>query len=292
MTEICDYMKTLWPHLARLQCRQCGREVRREPPQLVWKAVGPDGPSGRNPAGRSSHAGPKSRDAGAEILITFEVPLSERLSLDESIALIARQGYQRLLAGTEILRLEEAGPRLKKLAPSLLTVVQDRLTLKRENRARFIEACEQAYHFGKGRLTLLDLAPPATLRNPRPFSNRLHCAECDIEYREASPALFSFNHPLGACPTCRGFGRIITIDYDLAVPDRTLTLAQGVVRPWRTGFSAECQDDLLQFCKARDVRTDVPFCDLPQAQPGLGARTGTRITGPMTPTSGRTPGTG
>jgi excinuclease ABC subunit A len=266
MTEICEYMKTLWPHLARLHCRQCGRDVRKESPQLVWKALWTDGSDPKNHGEPAGGGSPKSASPGTEILITFEVPLSERLSLDESLALIARQGYQRVLAGTEIVRLEEAGPRLKQLAPSEITVVQDRLALQRANRARFIEGCEQAYHFGKGRLTLLDFMPPATLRNPRPFSNRLHCAECDIQYREASPALFSFNHPLGACPKCRGFGRVISIDYRLAVPDRALTLAQGVVRPWRSGFSAECQEDLLKFCKARDVRTNVRFCDLPQAQ--------------------------
>ena len=102
------------------------------------------------------------------------------------------------------------------------------------------------------------------LLKPQPFSNRRHCAECDIEYREPTPALFSFNHPVGACPTCRGFGRIISIDYDLALPDRSRTLAQGGVKPWQTGLGAECQDDLLRTCRRFGVPTDVPFNRLPQ----------------------------
>src|SRR5256886_17499847 len=91
------------------------------------------------------------------------------------------------------------------------------------------------------------------------FSNRFHCARCDIEYREPSPALFSFNHPLGACPTCRGFGRTITIDYDLAIPDRCLSLAEGAVKPWQSGQSAECQSDLLKFRRKARVPVDVPI---------------------------------
>ncbi|HXG48152.1 MAG TPA: excinuclease ABC subunit UvrA, partial [Methylomirabilota bacterium] len=91
------------------------------------------------------------------------------------------------------------------------------------------------------------------------------CARCDLDYREPTPALFSFNHPLGACPACKGFGRIIGIDYGLAIPDRSKTLAGGAVRPWQTGMSAECQADLMKFCRASGIPTDVPFRDLPAA---------------------------
>ena len=100
--------------------------------------------------------------------------------------------------------------------------------------------------------------------NSKLFSNRLHCARCDIEYRDATPALFSFNHPLGACPTCRGFGRTISIDYNLAIPDRSKTLGEGAIKPWQTETGKESQHDLLKFCKMRKVPTDIPFKDLPR----------------------------
>jgi excinuclease ABC subunit A len=316
MTEICDYMKLLWPRVAQLHCRQCGRPVRKDSPHDIWKAL----------TGAAA--------APAEVLVTFSVPVAEKLSLDESLGLISKQGYQRLLVNGEILRLEDAAPRLAKEKPASLTVIQDRLKLAPASRSRFVEACEQAFHFGKGKLAIIPLgsatspqheptsaatssisnrytkaaangragqssstkypaasgevmiaaerppaafgsdeslasdSPPRTphsaIQNPLLFSNRLHCSHCDIEYREPSPALFSFNHPLGACPACRGFGRIITIDYDLALPDRSKSLAQGVVRPWQTGQSAECQDDLMKFCRIRKAPVDTPFRDLPK----------------------------
>src|SRR5439155_4567611 len=97
MTEICDYMKMLWPHVAQLHCRQCGRPVQKESPQQVWEAM------------RKYSV---SSIQYSEVLVTFDLPLTEKLSLAESLALIAKQGYQRLLVGGEILRLDEFTSRI------------------------------------------------------------------------------------------------------------------------------------------------------------------------------------
>jgi excinuclease ABC subunit A len=256
LTELCDYMKLLWPQLAQLFCRSCGQPVRPEPPQVIWDTL---------------QAQPDVRDA--DLLVAFDLALSEKLSLEESLRLVAKQGYQRLLMDGEVVRVEEAPQRLGKSPRRIqrLTIVQDRLRLNEANRARLIEACEQAYHFGKGKLAVWKRDPAADAPAPkfqlwRRFSTGLHCAQCDLDYREPTPALFSFNHPLGACPTCKGFGRIITIDHRLAIPDRSKTLRQGAVRPWQSGFSAECQQDLLKFCRARGVPVDVPFAELTPEQ--------------------------
>src|ERR1700685_2531176 len=89
MTEICDYMKVLWPHFAQLHCRQCGQPVRKDSPQQIWETI------------TSTPSTPDS-----EVLITFDVPLTEKLSLADSLALIAKQGYQRLWLGNQIVRIE------------------------------------------------------------------------------------------------------------------------------------------------------------------------------------------
>jgi len=263
MTEVCDYMKVLWPHLARLHCKQCGREVRKDPPADVWAAVNAEC------GARSAESGDsKPETRSPELLITFDLPLSEKLSLTDSLALIAKQGYSRLLVNGEAVRLEDAPAKFTEhAARSTLTVIQDRLKLAPRSRSRFVEACEQAYHFGKGCLTVWFIGSRHSkleTQHSKRFSNRLHCAACDLSYREPSPALFSFNHPTGACPACKGFGRVIGIDYDLALPDRSRTLAQGVVKPWLTATGAECQRDLMKFCKKRGVPVNVPFRELPR----------------------------
>jgi len=242
MTELCDYAKLLWPHVAQLVCRQCGRAVGVDSLASIWSML----------------------PSGEEVIVTFDLPLAQQLSLRESLELVARQGYQRLWHETGVLRVDEAETRLSGAALSCLTVIQDRVRVKPSNRARFAEAAEQAYHFGKDRLTVLWTVEGRWV--PRRFSHRRHCPECDLDYREPVTALFSFNHPLGACPTCRGFGRTITIDYQRALPDRSKTLGGGVVKPWQSGMSAECQRDLMRFCRKVGIPADVPFRQLPETQ--------------------------
>ncbi len=244
MTELCDYMKVLWPHLARLYCRQCGQPVRKDTPQVIWEDV----------LARSA------KTAG-QLLITFDLSLSDKLTLAESLALVSKQGYQRLLVDQTVVRLDEALKRLEEATS--LTVIQDRLKAAPANRARFAEACEHAYHFGKGRLMVhWTTDGPFRVLDRALYSSGFHCASCDIAYREPVPALFSFNHPVGACPACRGFGRIITIDYNLAIPDRSRTLSGGAIKPWQTGQGAECQRDMARMCREMDIPMNVPFARL------------------------------
>jgi excinuclease ABC subunit A len=235
MTEICDYMKLLWPHVAQLHCRQCHQPVRKDSPQQIWQTLIEEWEKRKTKdATEQAQVHSARSEIAAEFLITFSVPLSDKLSLEETIALVAKQGYQRVLLGGRILRLEEISaefqrknnsPKSGSKTLAALTIIQDRIKLNRAARARFIEACEQAYHFGKGKLAVQSLeASGVPVEAERRFSNRLHCARCDIEYRDPSPALFSFNHPTGACPACRGFGRVITVRIDSSM--KTVTRAK------------------------------------------------------------------
>ena len=248
MTEICDHMKHLWTHLARCHCDRCGSLVTRDEPLAIWEAV--------------------SANQADELLVTFDVPLAKKISVEESLQFIGKQGYQRILDPTvkprrgnlpEVLRVDEAAKRLVKRKLTALSVVQDRVRLAKRNRARFLEAVEQAYQFGKGHL-----AVHSDGAAPKRFSRQFHCAACDIEYRDPSPSLFSFNNPIGACLECRGFGRIISIDYRLALPDLSLSIADGVVKPWQTKTGAECQRDMMRAAKRDGIPTDVPFRKLPR----------------------------
>jgi excinuclease ABC subunit A len=244
MTEICDHMKVLWPNLAKLYCRKCDREVRRESPDLIWKEL----------SGASGDAKP------ADVLISFDLPLSDKLSVAEQLALLSKQGFQRVLVDADVARVDDA-ERVSKLAGrKALTVVADRVKISAESRTRFVEACEQAYHFGQGKLAIHGVDSTGKWsRAVGHFSSGYHCATCDLDYPDPTPPLFSFNHPVGACPICKGFGRVITIDPNLALPDRSKTLAGGVVKPWQTETGADCQADLMRSARKRGVPTDVPF---------------------------------
>lgn len=268
MTEICDHMKQVWPWISALYCPGCDRRVHSEPPPVIWDKVLKSVP-------------------GSQVLVTFEVPVSQKLSLADSLDLVGKQGFRRLWIepttkparkgskaalnespvpygrdASPVTRLEEALSKLEARPPKALEVVQDRIRIQPDSRARFMDACEQAYHFGKGRLRIRVEEDGEVLR----FSRDLHCPDCDREFRSPSPALFSFNHPLGACPECRGFGRVITIDYRLALPDPSLTLAGGAVKPWQTEQGAQCQKDLVKAARKEGVPMDVPFRELTTEQ--------------------------
>src|SRR5215469_7194880 len=92
MTEICDYMKMLWPHVAQLHCRQCGKPVRKDSPQQIWQECE------QKCEVRSAECGVSAKEPSAlstsqtELLVVFEIPLTEKLSLEESLALVAKQG--------------------------------------------------------------------------------------------------------------------------------------------------------------------------------------------------------
>jgi excinuclease ABC subunit A len=140
-------------------------------------------------------------------------------------------------------------------------VIQDRLLIGGEERGRLTEAIETSLRLGKERVTLID--PESGERFPH--SAGWHCPHCDIDIRPPSPGLFSFNNPLGACPDCRGFGRVIGIDYDRVMPDRSLSIAGGVVKPFQSGQSRECQRDLLRACAVHDIDVHLPFEELPES---------------------------
>ena len=128
-----------------------------------------------------------------------------------------------------------------------------------------MEAIESALKAGRGRLTVYRIDGRRRARSPRRFSTTLHCAACDIEYREPVPSMFSFNSPLGACETCRGFGRTMGIDYGLVVPDESKTLGEGAIRPWLSKSYRQCQRDLVRYARRREIALDRPWRELDDA---------------------------
>src|SRR5688572_16607768 len=178
------------------------------------------------------------------IVITFPVPIPKNYSEKEIEELLQRQGYTRLHAK----------------AKGLLEVVQDRIRMPAE-RARVVEALEAALRVGQGKVNVYPESGGVWR-----YSADLHCAHCDIHYAEPTPAMFSFNSPLGACEACRGFGRVIGVDFGLVVPDETKTLREGAVRPWQTASFKECQDDLDKYAKKRGIPLDIPWRELPEEQ--------------------------
>jgi excinuclease ABC subunit A len=223
MTELNDHIKLLYARAAKLTCGECGKRVRRDTPESVCRAL---------------H---KALAADSRAMITFSVPIPHNFTIDEVKAMLEKQGYVRFRSESD----------------AALEVVQDRLSMK-ARKSRLVEAIEAAMKHGRGRMTVWPIGNDKPLR----FSEDLHCAACDIHYRDPVPNLFSFNSPIGACDSCRGFGRTISIDYDLVVPDTTLSLSGGAVKPWQSKSYRECQVDMMRFARQRGIPGDVPWAEL------------------------------
>jgi excinuclease ABC subunit A len=231
MTEITDYTKLLFARMAELSCRECGRTVQRETPQTIFEQL--------------SRLPPETK-----VVITFPFRL-RGISVEETKQQLAGLGFIRIFQQGEVVPLEGVGE-----LEGEIEVVVDRLVLRPDEQKRCIDSLEQALQFGQGEVRV-------HVGNGEPllFSSRLHCPYCDISYRDPNPNLFSFNSPIGACETCRGFGRVIDVDSDLVVPDKNKTIRQGAIKPW-TGIARLEFEDLVAFCRRRRIPIDIPFKDL------------------------------
>jgi len=242
MTELHDHFKLLFSKIAVLYCRGCERVVERDGAPSVLKKI-------------------LNLAEGTPMVLTFALSPST-LPWEEVRSNLQRAGFHRLLDGETLRDLEQLNE-----APAgaeLLQIVVDRFAYRAENRKRIADSLEQAFHYGKGQLTLH--LPQDNWRR-EPFSNHLHCPHCDIAYRDPVPNIFSFNSPLGACEACRGFGRVMDIDMDLVIPDPGKSLADGAIRPWinRTRRTRR----LLDFCERHRVPTKKPWGELTDKQKQL-----------------------
>ncbi|PKN24212.1 MAG: excinuclease ABC subunit A [Deltaproteobacteria bacterium HGW-Deltaproteobacteria-21] len=239
MTEITDYVKLLFARAGVLHCRQCGNPVVPQTPETIWTAM-------------------EEIPQGAEIVITFPSKTEETTPADMKKEL-GRMGFSRIFRQGRIISLDEweGEPAGKEIH-----VISDRLLFRNSDRKRIVDSLEQALRFGGGRVDLW-ISPKGHMI----FSSRLECAACGISYRPPLSGLFSFNSPIGACDTCRGFGRMLEIDPDLIIPNPSLSLNQGAIRPWggRSQDRMEYQD-LKDFCRKKRIPMDLPFGELPDEQ--------------------------
>ncbi len=240
MTELNDHLKLLFARAAELFDKQTAQRVRHDSPETIYAEL-------------------MARTAADDrrLVVTFPVELPANTSAADIEQWLAASGFTRVQAQREV--ASPTGPR------TLLDVVADRFRLQGTEKIRAIEAIETALKRGAGRVNvyaLKDEGEPELWR----FSTGLHCPDSDIRYADPQPALFSFNSAYGACDTCRGFGRVIGVDYGLVIPDHRKTLRSGAVKPMQTPAWKECQDDLLKYGGEAGIPRDTPWSQLTQAQ--------------------------
>jgi excinuclease ABC subunit A len=237
-TEINDYLRVFFARVGRTFCLRCGQEVEKQSPERTAVRLVKD------------HASQKGT-------VLFPIRFGPRgaAHLREFLPELSRQGFTELFLEGRMWPLADFRP---KKGLEEVWVVVDRLTLEEKIRKRLVDSLELAYSLGKGEAAVVLEGDPELVR----FSEHFRCDRCSVDAREPSPNLFSFNSPLGACSTCQGFGRVITIDWDRVVPDARRSVEEGAIEPWTKPSAHSEFEQLLRFCKRKRIPLDIPWREL------------------------------
>jgi len=228
VTEILDYLRILYARAGDQRCPTCGAPVGKQDAQQIVSTL------------LSDHA-------GKQLIIAAPVARQRKGEYKAVFDELMRQGFVRFRIDREIRRLEEPLT-LEKNRKHDIDIVVDRLTLAEDGRGRLTESVETALKAGKGRMLAL------LGEDELPFSEALYCDNCGVSLPELTPQLFSFNSPLGACPSCNGLGVSVRMDmnrifhppharlYDAL--NRMLVIWVGRRRGWRYEFWHKVQNKL------------------------------------------------
>lgn len=213
VTEIYDYLRLLFARVGHPHCPRCGREIARQTVQQITDAI-----LALPHESRIMIMAPLIKDRKGEHQTTFED--------------LRKAGYVRARVDGRIFDLSEEF-HLDKNKRHSIEVIVDRLLIDKETEVgRITDSVETALKLGAG-VVLISIVEGEELL----FSEHFACVHCGISLGEIAPRTFSFNSPHGACPECTGLGNKLEIDPDLVIPDKTLSLAKGAIKPWSRALS-------------------------------------------------------
>ena len=240
-TELHDYLRLLFAKVGRVHCPRCGSEARSDSAERVADELIREHPAER-------------------ALVCFPLAAAPRSEPRAFLAALVQRGFARIKVGETLLDLADAQSPTASLPPldgQPLQVVLDRVVLSPDGRRRITESLETALVEGEGRATV-EVVGQRVVRVSREF----RCPSCDVSLARPQPVLFSFNHPLGACPECKGFGNILRYDESLVVPDPTRSIGEGAVEPWSHPSGRWYQKQLMKAAKKRGVDVTRPYGEL------------------------------
>ncbi len=227
MTEINDHLKLLFSRLASLYCPNCGKLVHQRTNDDICDAIF------------------QQFEHSDMVRVMFPIQVPESLSTQYAMDYLNNLGYTRIA---------------HRKADTML-VIQDRLRLNQDNRSRLIEAIEVSLFRGSSTAVVQSLDTKGEGAGEEvEFTDKLRC--CGTDYSTPTANLFSFNSAVGACETCRGFGRTMGIDYDQVIPDQSLSIRQGAIRPFESPAYSESYFDILEYGENIGFPLDTPWQDL------------------------------
>ena len=244
VTEIYDYLRLLYARIGVPHCPKCGKEIHQQSiDQMVDQVM--------------------ALEPGTRLHILAPVVQNRKGEFKQHFEQLRKSGYVRVRVDGEVRDLSEDIV-LKKNNKHYIEVVVDRIKIKEGIESRLTGSMQAALELAEGQVWVD--ADGEMLR----FSEHFACLDCGISMPELTPQLFSFNNPLGACETCSGLGSVMSFDLDLIIPDKTKSLNDGALAPWRRGAISNYYEQLLfSLTDKVGIDRDTPWKDLPKEQQDL-----------------------
>ena len=241
VTEIYDYLRLLYARIGIPHCPVCGKEIRQQTVDQITDRV-------------------MELEKGTKIQIMAPVVRGRKGEYAKELESIRKQGYVRVRIDGIMYDVSEQ-IKLEKNKKHNIEVIVDRLVVKDEIKSRLTESIETAGTLSGG-IVFVDVVGQEELH----FSQNYACPEHGISIEELNPRMFSFNNPYGACKRCTGLGFYMSIDEDLIIPDRDLSISENAIKAsgWNYAPGTMAQMYMDGLAKHYGFSVDVPVKDLPE----------------------------
>lgn len=246
VTEIYDFLRLLYARVGIPHCPECGEIIK---PQTIDEIVNSI----------------LKLENGTKIQLLSPVVVGKKGEYQNLFKELQEDGFVRVKIDGEIYSLDEDEITLTKTKKHDISVVVDRLIIKDGIQSRLTDSVSIALKRSNG-LVVVDL--PET-KEEILYSEKFSCEHCGLSFDELSPRNFSFNSPYGACERCSGLGADFIADADLIVPDKTLTLNDGAIYPWRKSATDYYDDVITSVCKHYGINMDIPFNQLSEKEQNI-----------------------
>ncbi|WP_419791674.1 excinuclease ABC subunit UvrA [Staphylococcus chromogenes] len=244
VTEIYDYIRLLYARIGKPYCPNHGIEIESQTVQQMTDRI-------------------LQLEERTKIQLLAPVVNHRKGSHEKLLNDISKKGYVRVRVDGEIMDIT-AVPDLDKNKNHTIEIVVDRLVVKPGIESRLADSIETVLELADGRL-FVDVIDG----EPLEFSEKHACPICGFSIGELEPRMFSFNSPFGACPTCDGLGKKLTVDLDLVVPDKDKTLNEGAILPWEPTSSDYYPTLLKRVCEVYKINMDKPYKKLTERQKNI-----------------------
>lgn len=247
-TEIYDYIRLLFARIGRTYSPISGREVKRHSADDLVKFIG-------------------TLEEGSRVILTSPAVIPENIRVAEYLSFLVKQGFSRIEENGELTRIDDPGAEKRFHPGQSLNIVIDRIVVNNDpdNLSRTADSAQTAFQTGKGYCQAIIQSDNGFTRAG--FSTKFE--EDGIEFEEPSEFLFSFNNPVGACPLCEGYGKVIGIDENLVIPDPNLSVYQDAIVCWKGETMKKWKERLISNAPLFGFPVHKPYYQLSQEQKDL-----------------------